>query len=541
MTDLYQQSCSEFSLPNLEYFNFATDVVDKWAQREPEKLAMLWLDDNGNEQKISFFQISQASKRVANCLQQAGVKRGDTLILMLGRQVAWWQIMTACLRMGVVVSPATGQLASNDIIYRIDATQARCVIGDSDNAEKLSGIKQRCQSLTSVFTVGGSSPGNLDFDSLSAQASDQFDDIKTLADDDALCYFTSGTTGYPKMCIHNHIYALAHTTTGKFWLDLKEDDLHWNLSDTGWAKAAWSSYFAPWLQGAALFIHHTPGFDPSASLEMFGRYPITTFCAAPTAYRMLVQQDLQGRSFNKLRHCVGAGEPLNPEVIETWRSATGLTIHDGYGQTESVILCGNIPGVAPKLGSMGKPMPGINLAVVDNNGNVAAIDTEGDIAVNVKPQAPLGLFKEYKNQPDKTAACFRGDWYITGDRATVDADGYFWFVSRADDVILSSGYRIGPFEVESALLEHPAVAESAVVSSPDQQRGEVVKAFVVLSRDYADNDKPLALIKTLQDHVKSVTAPYKYPRQIEFVSSLPKTVSGKIRRVELRQQEWSHV
>lgn len=542
MTDQYQQACEEFSLPRLEHYNFANDVVDKWAEQQPNKLAMLWLDDSNNERRVSFSQMSQASKRVANCLLEAGVQRGDTLILMLGRQVAWWEIMTACLRMGVVVSPATGQLSNKDLLYRIDATKASCIITDLGQQKKLENIKADCPSIKTVFTVDGGCANSLDFDRLAAAASDHFEIVKTAANEDALCYFTSGTTGYPKMCIHNHIYALAHTTTGKYWLDLSEEDLHWNLSDTGWAKAAWSSYFAPWLQGAALFIHHSPGFDASASLAMFERYPITTFCAAPTAYRMLVQQNLEQRSFGKLRHCVGAGEPLNPEVIETWRQATGVTIHDGYGQTESVILCGNIPGLKTKLGSMGKPMPGINLAVVDAEGQRLPIGEEGDIAINVKPQSPLGLFKQYKHQPDKTAACFRGEWYITGDRATVDEDGYFWFVSRADDVILSSGYRIGPFEVESALLEHPAVVESAVVSSPDKERGEVVKAFVVLKQSYdtdKGSEKNEALVKALQVHVKTVTAPYKYPRKIEFVSELPKTVSGKIRRVELRQKEWA--
>lgn len=330
---------------------------------------------------------------------------------------------------------------------------------------------------------------------------------------------------------------MGHTTTGKFWLDLKEDDLHWNLSDTGWGKAAWSSYYGPWLCGAAIFVHHTNGFDPAESLSMFDRFPIATFCGAPTIYRMFVLQDLSAVKFKTLRHCVGAGEPLNPEVIDVWKKATGLVIRDGYGQTETVILCGNMPGIEPRYGSMGKPMPGINLAVVDEQGHEVPANTEGDIAVKVVPERPVGLFKEYKGLPEKTAGCFRGDWYITGDRATIDDDGYFWFVSRSDDVIISAGYRIGPFEVESALIEHPGVAESAVVSSHDDERGEVVKAFVVLAPGYSASDD---LIKELQHHVKKVTAPYKYPRKIEFMEALPKTVSGKIRRVELRDKERSN-
>ncbi len=282
-------------------------------------------------------------------------------------------------------------------------------------------------------------------------------------------------------------------------------------------------------------MHHTQGFSARRALELLAAQPITTFCGAPTIYRMFVQEDLARYRFPRLRHCVGAGEPLNPEVIETWRKATGLVIRDGYGQTETVILCGNYPSLEPRFGSMGKPAPGIELAVIDAEGRVLPPATEGDVAVRVKPERPPGLFLGYKGDPKKTAASFRGDWYLTGDRATVDADGYFWFVGRADDVILSAGYRIGPFEVESALIEHPAVAESAVVSSPDDQRGEIVKAFVVLAPGHEASE---ALAAELQAHVKQVTAPYKYPRRIEFVEELPKTVSGKIRRVELRNREW---
>jgi acyl-coenzyme A synthetase/AMP-(fatty) acid ligase len=307
------------------------------------------------------------------------------------------------------------------------------------------------------------------------------------------------------------------------------------VSDTGWAKAAWSSYFGPWNMGAALFVHHTDRFEPKKTLELLAKHPITTMCGAPTIYRMLVLEDLSKYKFPALRHCVGAGEPLNPEIIEVWKKATGCTIRDGYGQTETVLLCGSFPCIEPRFGSMGKPTPGFDLQVIDEDGNILPPDKEGDIAVRVEPVRPVGLFKEYWKEPERTASVYRKGWYLTGDRAYRDKDGYFWFVGRADDVILTSGYRIGPFEVESALIEHPAVAESAVVSSPDETRGEVVKAFVILAPGYKPSD---ALAKELQDHVKKVTAPYKYPRKIDFVTTLPKTISGKIRRVELRNKEW---
>tara|TARA_R110001592_G_scaffold363372_1_gene685976 strand:- start:79735 stop:81354 length:1620 start_codon:yes stop_codon:yes gene_type:complete len=531
----YDSSYRDFSWPRPERFNFARDVVDKWAERDPDKLALFWVDDQGAEERRTFADISAASCRVANLLQNAGVRPGDYVVMILGRQMAWWEVFTAALRMGAVISPGTAQLSAQDIAYRVNAAKATCIVTDSANAAKVDQIVEQCPSLTVRVVVDGARDGWLDYGEAVAQQSAQFTAVDSSADDEAMCYFTSGTTGYPKMCLHSHSYGLAHQTTGKYWLDLTPDDLHWNCSDTGWAKAAWSSYFGPWYQGAAMFVHHTQGFSARRTLELLERYPVTTFCGAPTIYRMFVLEELADFGFGTLRHCVGAGEPLNPEIIETWQRATGITIRDGYGQTETVLLCGNYPGMESRYGSMGKPAPGIDLQVVDDNGEILAPGLEGDLAVRVRPSPPQGLFLGYKGEAEKTAESFRGDWYITGDRAHVDEDGYYWFVSRADDVILSAGYRIGPFEVESALIEHPAVAESAVVSSPDEQRGEVVKAFVVVAPGFEAGD---ALAKTLQDHVKSVTAPYKYPRRIEFVEELPKTVSGKIRRVELREQEW---
>ncbi len=530
----YQETYSSFQWERPEKYNFARDVIDRW---DPAAPAMLWVDDAGAEISKTFGEISEASRQLCNVMADAGVSKGDTVIVMLPRVIPWWETFTATLRMGVVISPGTVQLSEKDLEYRINAAAATCVITDCANAAKVDAVLGNCPTLAVRIVTDGQRAGWIDYRRAVAAAAPDFEAADTGADDEAICYFTSGTTGYPKMCIHTHDYATGHRITGEFWLDLKPGDLHWNVSDTGWGKAAYSSYFGPWLCGATLFIHHTSGFNPQQTLELLAKYPVTTFCGAPTIYRMLVLEDLSRYRFKTLRHCTGAGEPLNPEIIDTWKKATGLTIRDGYGQTETVILCASFPCIEPRAGSMGKPAPGIDLQVIDDEGNIAGPDTEGDIAVRIKPQPPRGFFREYRNDPERTAATRRGDWYVTGDRAYRDEDGYFWFVSRADDVILSAGYRIGPFEVESALIEHPAVAESAVVSSPDETRGEVVKAFVVLAPGFSASGE---LKQELQDHVKRVTAPYKYPRRIDFIGALPKTVSGKIRRVELREGEWQH-
>lgn len=533
MTD-YDQERENFAWEAPTKFNFARDVIDDWATQDPTNLALWWIDDHGNEIKHTFADLSERSRQLCNVLADTGVGRGDTVICMLGRNIEWWEILTACLRMGAVCSPGTTQLSPKDIGYRIDAASAVCFITDAANAAKLEQAENAAD-LKGRIIIGTEREGWISYDAAMAAASGEFETVDTNGDDDALCYFTSGTTGYPKMAIQTHNYGLAHQITGRYWLDLTPEDLHWNISDTGWAKAAWSSFFGPWNCGATLFVHHTGVFDPKKSLELLGQYPVTTLCGAPTIYRMFVQQDLSQYKYPTLRHCVGAGEPLNPEVIETWRKATGMTIRDGYGQTESVLLCGSFPCIEPRFGSMGKPSPGIELAIIDDDGKELGPEQEGDIAVKIKPHWPPGLFKEYRGDPERTSACFNGDWYITGDRAKTDADGYFWFISRADDVILSAGYRIGPFEVESALIEHAAVVESAVVSSPDDTRGAVVKAFIVLAPGQEPRDE---LAQEIQDYVKNVTAPYKYPRKIEFVEALPKTVSGKIRRVELRAREY---
>jgi len=532
----YSDIVASFRLERPERYNFVRDVIDEWARRTPDNLAMLWVDDSGGIKRRTFEEVRASSCRAAHLLAGAGVRRGDTLVVLLGRQTEWWDVLSAGLRSGVVVAPGTTQLSAADIKYRINASGAVAVVTDSANAAKVDEIAGECPSLVAKVLVDGERTGWLDYQSRIAEKSHIFPTVDTCGSDEAMCYFTSGTTGYPKMCIHTHAYPLGHVVTGKYWLDLRPDDIVWNNSDTGWAKAIWSSYFGPWHMGAAIFVHKTDAFSATRMLDLLDQFPITVLCGAPTVYRMLVLEDLGQRSFKALRHCVAAGEPLNPEVINVWADKTGITIRDGYGQTETTLLCCNWPSLPVKLGSMGKPAPGVELAVIDEDGNRLGPNVEGDIALRIAPQAPQGFFKEYRGEEERTAATRRGDWYLTGDRAYVDADGYFWFVGRADDVILSAGYRIGPFEVESALVEHPAVAEAAVVSSPDATRGEIVKAFVVLAPGHAGS---AALAKELQAHVKRVTAPYKYPRKIEFVDALPKTVSGKIRRVELKSKEWS--
>jgi len=528
----YERIKESFELLVPKEFNFARDVIDP--QCDSGATAIHWV--RGDEEKtVSYRDLSLVSQRIASGLQRLGVGKGDTVIVLLGRKLAWWESVTACLRMGAVISPATAQLSAADLEYRINAADASCVIIDAENREKIEAVEQHCPGLRVKVLAGAEAEDWVSYAELSRTDVSPDATADTLADDEAFCFFTSGTTGKPKMTVHTQAsYGIAHTITGRFWLDQKPGDLHWNISDTGWAKAAWSSFFGPFICGSCVFVDDAD-FNPQRTLDILQRFPITTMCGAPTVYRMLVQQDLAGFRPATLRHCVAAGEPLNPEVIDTWREATGITVRDGYGQTETVLLCGNFPGMDIKAGSMGKPSPGFELAVIGNEGGRKPPNEEGDIAIRVKPERPVGLFKAYRNAPEATAATFRGDWYITGDRAYVDEDGYFWFVGRADDVIISSGYRIGPFEVESILLEHDAVAESAVVSSPDETRGEVVKAFVVLAAGTTASD---TLASELQQYVKSVTAPYKYPRRIEFVDALPKTVSGKIRRKELRDQEW---
>jgi acyl-coenzyme A synthetase/AMP-(fatty) acid ligase len=531
----YEQACREFRWEVPEFYNFAFDVVDRWGE-DTQKLAMLWVNEQGDERRLTFRDFALRSNQVGNALRTMGIRKGDRILIMSPRLPEWWEAVLGIMKIGAISMPGTTLLTSKDVAYRIQAAEAVAVITDEEGALKVEQVTNECPTLRLKIVLGAEREGWVNYAQAVPVAMSSLKPEPTRSEEPMMIYFTSGTVGYPKMVLHTHVsYPIGHIVTGKYWLDLKPTDLHWNLSDTGWAKAAYSNLFGPWIMGAAMFTFDGRGrFDARQTLELLERYPISTFCAPPTAYRLLVLENLRHYHLAALRHCIGAGEPLNPEVIEAWQRGTGLIIRDGYGQTETVILVANFPPLPVKPGSMGKPSPGLTIGVVDDDGREVPAGTEGDIAVKLTPVRPAGLFKEYWRNPEATSNCIRGEWYITGDRAIRDEDGYFWFVGRADDVIISAGYRIGPFEVESALIEHPSVAEAAVVASPDQIRGEIVKAFVILAPGHQPSEQ---LMQDLQEHVKRVTAPYKYPREIEFTTELPKTISGKIRRVELRQRE----
>ena len=534
--DDYDRERKSFRWNCPAHFNFGFDVLDRQAETQPDRTALYWVG-SGDPQLVTFAEVAQRSSRVARALSDLGLMRGDRIAVILPRVIPWWETLTGVLKAGMVALPGTVLLTARDLAYRVRTAETAAIVTDAEGADKVDQVCGDLPMLQHKICVGTAPrDGWLNYDELLQAATRPPDRTPTRSTDPALIYFTSGTTGMPKMVLHTQAsYGVGHQVTGRYWLDLTPDDLHWNIADTGWAKAAWSSLFGPWNCGAGLFIQQTAGkFRPEEVLNDLARYPITTLCAPPTVYRVLVQQNLELLADCRLRHCVAAGEPLNPEVISVWERATGLTIRDGYGQTETVLLCGNFPGVPVKPGSMGLPTPGIDLGVIDEAGNPAAAGEDGDLAVRVEPERPTGLFVEYWRNPDATARSIRNGWYVTGDCGRRDADGYFWFVGRQDDIITSSAYRIGPFEVESALVEHPAVAEAAVVGKPDPVRGEIVKAFVVLAAGYEPGD---ALKIELQEHVKRITAPYKYPREIEFLAELPKTASGKIRRVELRGRE----
>jgi len=527
----YLANYKKFRWDTPELFNFG-NVIDEFA-KDTARVALLYEDQEGNRGRLTFADIRRQSNRIANVFGALGIGRGDPVLLVLPRITLWHAAFIGALKAGALVIPCTSMLRENDLVYRANHAGAKAIIAAPGAADMVGDLRSRCPSLVHYLIAGASRSGWMGLQEAMNGASDNYRVARTHATDPAICYYTSGTTKEPKAVLHSHGYTHSHRYTGLNWLDLKPGDLHWTTSDTGWAKAAYGVLFGPWMNGVTTFMYNGR-FEPRKELDLLARYGVTTFCAPPTEYRMLVKEDLARWRLPRLRHCTSAGEPLNPEAISIWKDKLGLTIHDGYGQTETIIVVANMPGMKIKPGAMGLPSPGHDVHVLDDKLTETAVNEIGEVGIRVKPHRPPSLFLEYWKNPDETAAVMRGDFYMTGDHARRDADGYLWFIGRADDVIISAGYRIGPFEVESALLEHPAVLESAVVASPDADRGSIVKAFVHLRAGVVPSP---ALIDELQVHCRRVTAPYKYPREIEFVDELPKTVSGKIRRVDLRRAE----
>jgi acyl-coenzyme A synthetase/AMP-(fatty) acid ligase len=494
-------------------FNFARDVVEA---ADPAALALRFVDTAGSVRDLTFGEIAESSARWTAVLRANGAAPGDRVLVLVGKTPDWHALMVGALKAGVVAIPCAEMLRAKDLDFRVRHSGARLLLADAHTRGEVEAMNEDCS------VVYLDEPKLPEPDAATAE---------TGGDDPALILYTSGTTKDPKGVVHTHRYTWAKRAQAERWIDAKPGELVWCTAGTGWAKSIWNVLLGPWSCGAAAILHEG-AFDPAERFQLLEELKPDVLCQAPTEYRLMAKLDDIGRyGLSGTRHMVSAGEPLNPEVIRSFESAFGRTIHDGYGQTENTLIVGNFPGAEIRPGSMGKPAPGYDVRVIDFDGAESAVGEEGDIAL--RGEAPA-LFAGYWQQPDETAAVYRGEWYVTGDRAVRDEAGYLWFTGRADDVILSAAYRIGPFEVESALLEHAAVAESAVVGKPDPDRGQIVKAFVVLRPGHEGGD---VLVRELKDHVKRVTAPYKYPREIEFVDALPKTRSGKIRRVELRKLE----
>ena len=524
----YASTYASFEWETPERFNFGRDIVDEWKESRP---AMLWLGVSGEERRLTFGDFSRLSDKFASVVREMGVGRGDRVMVLLGKVPEWHAIVTGLLKLGAIAIPCAPQLRSDDLKFRANHSGAAMIVAGAEGIGEVEKMRDDASNVRYFVSVGEENEGWEPFEKLIKGASEDFTAEDTSSEEGALILYTSGTTKNPKGVLHTHGYTHAKRMQARYWLDLQEGDRLWCTSGTGWAKSIWNVILGPWSWGTEIFFHEG-GFDPAERLVLIQRYGITVLCQAPTEYRLLAKTpELEGADLSKLRHAVSAGEPLNPPVIERWRELHNITIYDGYGQTENTLIVGNFPGLEVQPGSMGKPSPGCDVRVIDGEGGECPPDEPGDIAL--AGRIPT-LFKEYWNQPDETEAVFSNGYYLTGDRAYRDEDGYLWFVGRADDVILSAGYRIGPFEVESVLIEHPAVVESAVVPAPDEDRGSVVKAYVVVGKHYEPSDD---LAREIQDFCKAQTAPYRYPRQIEFVPELPKTTSGKIRRVELRQRE----
>ena len=525
---------TSITFKNTEHFNFAFDLVDELADKDPEKLAMLHVSRDHTERRFTFKDMKKASNQCANYFKSLGIKKGDRVMLILKRHYQFWFAMLGLNKLGAVAIPAPNQLLEHDLEYRFNAAGVTAVLctADGDTAAQVDLAAEKCPTVKHKLIVNGTREGWRTFDEEYTLYSTHYKRTADApgGDDRMLMFFTSGTTGYPKIAAHNYKYALGHFHTARYWHNVDPDGLHFTISDTGWAKAMWGKLYGQWLCEAATFVYDFDRFDAADILPMFAKHKITTFCAPPTMLRMMVKQDISQYDLSSVKHMTTAGEALNPEVYRQFEKATGLQIIEGFGQTESTMIIGNMVGASHKIGSMGKPAPIYDVELIDADGNPVATGEVGEIVVNVKDGAPCGLFTEYYNAPDKTAEVWYDGYYHTGDTAWRDEDGFFWYVGRVDDVIKSSGYRIGPFEIESVIMELPYVLECGVSAAPDEVRGQVVKASIVLVPGTEPTEE---LKKEIQNYVKEHTAPYKYPRIVVFKDSLPKTVSGKIQRNKL--------
>ena len=522
---------TDIAFKNEEKFNFAYDIVDALADKDPEKLAMVHLSEDGTERRFTFKDMKRESARTANYFKSLGIKRGDRVMLVLKRHYQFWFSVLALHKLGAVVIPATNQLQEKDFTYRFEAGKVKAIVctADGDVSNAVDEAAENVPSLETKILVGGIKEGWHNFDEEYTMFSSHFNrtDDTPCGSDPMLMFFTSGTSGYPKLAAHNYKYPLGHFITAKYWHQVNPDGLHLTISDTGWAKSLWGKLYGQWLCEAAVFVYDFDRFDAEKILPLFKKYNITTFCAPPTMYRMLIKQDLSRFDLSSIEHASIAGEALNPEVFRQFQKATGLEIMEGFGQSESTLIIGNLTGYSHKIGSMGKPVPLYDVHLLDAEGNEVATGENGEVCINISKGLPCGLSFGYEGNPETTAETWRDGWYHTGDLAWRDEDGFFWYVGRVDDVIKSSGYRIGPFEIENVIMELPYVLECGVSAAPDEVRGQVVKASIVLVKDFKGTDE---LKKEIQNYVKTRTAPYKYPRIVEFRESLPKTTSGKIIR-----------
>ena len=519
-----------------ENFNFAYDVVDAIAEAEPGRRAMIWCNPCGEEHVFTYGDLKRYSDKTANMLRAKGIGKGDMVMVVLKRHYQFWFTILALHKLGAVIIPATFLLTKHDIVYRVNSASVKAVIctGQGDVAAHFDESAPECPTLQTKLMVNGERDGWEDFMTEMEKAPESFARVPTLASDPMILYFSSGTTGNPKMALHPYTYALGHLATAKYWHNVDPEGIHFTIADTGWGKAVWGKLYGQMFMESCVFVYDFEKFVASDILDKVSQYGVTSLCCPPTMFRFFLQEDVKSWYLRRLTYCTIAGEALSPDVFNKWYEATGIKLMEGFGQTETTLLIANLVGMEPKPGSMGKPIPQYDVMIVDEDGQPVQPGVTGEIVVKLDHGKPLGLFDCYYRDEKRTKEAMHDGLYHTGDTAWMDEDGYYWYVGRTDDVIKSSGYRIGPFEIESVLAEHPAVLECAVTGVPDPLRGNVVKATIVLRPGFAASEE---LKKELQNHVKKETAPYKYPRVVEFVDELPKTVNGKIRRVEIRQND----